>query len=54
VRVVHLGFEVRIELALHDGTRARAQLSRSQTEELELAPGDEVWVGESQPATVSA
>jgi sulfate transport system ATP-binding protein len=54
VRVVHLGFEVRIELELHDGTRARAQLTRAQTEELELAPGDVVWVREGQPETVSA
>jgi sulfate transport system ATP-binding protein len=53
-RVVHLGFEVRIELELHDGTRARAQLTRAQTEELELAPGDVVWVREQQPETVSA
>ncbi len=43
-RVVHLGFEVRVELALSDGTRARAQLTRAQTDELELAPGDIVYV----------
>ncbi len=54
VRVVHLGFEVRIELELHDGTRARAQLTRGQTEELELAQGDVIWVREDQPQPVSA
>jgi sulfate transport system ATP-binding protein len=43
-RVVHLGFEVRIELRLSDGTQARAQLTRAQTEELELAAGDVVYV----------
>jgi sulfate transport system ATP-binding protein len=43
-RVVHLGFEVRVELELSDGTRARAQLTRAQTEELELADGDIVYV----------
>jgi sulfate/thiosulfate transport system ATP-binding protein len=43
-RVVHLGFEVRIELELPDGEPARAQLTRSQTEELELARGDIVYV----------
>jgi sulfate/thiosulfate transport system ATP-binding protein len=43
-RVVHLGFEVRIELELPDGEPARAQLTRSQTEELELARGDIIYV----------
>jgi sulfate transport system ATP-binding protein len=43
-RVVHLGFEVRIELELPDGGSARAQLTRGQTEELELARGDIVYV----------
>src|SRR5437588_2516136 len=39
-RVVHLGFEVRIELELASGELARAQPPRSQTEELEQAPRD--------------
>jgi sulfate/thiosulfate transport system ATP-binding protein len=43
-RVVHLGFEVRIELELPGGEQARAQLTRAQTEELELGPGDIVYV----------
>jgi sulfate transport system ATP-binding protein len=43
-RVVHLGFEVRIELTLPDGEAARAQLTRAQTEQLELARGDIVYV----------
>jgi sulfate transport system ATP-binding protein len=43
-RVVHLGFEVRIELELPDGSTARAQLTRGQTAELELARGDVVYV----------
>jgi sulfate transport system ATP-binding protein len=42
-RVVHLGFEVRIELELDGGAAARAQLTRAQTEELDLAPGDVVY-----------
>ncbi len=50
-RVVHLGFEVRIELELHGGEAARAQLTRAQTAELELAPGDVVYV--HAPAGVS-
>jgi sulfate transport system ATP-binding protein len=43
-RVVHLGFEVRIELELPGGDAARAQLTRGQTAELELARGDIVYV----------
>ena len=43
-RVIHLGFEVRIELELPGGERARAQLTRGQTEELELTAGDIVYV----------
>jgi sulfate transport system ATP-binding protein len=42
-RVVHLGFEVRLELELPDGSEARAQLTRSQADELELARGDIVY-----------
>jgi sulfate transport system ATP-binding protein len=43
-RVVHLGFEVRIELEMPEGGHARAQLTRSQTAELELNRGDIVYV----------
>ncbi len=43
-RVVHLGFEVRVELELADGEQARAQLTRAQADELELAGGDIIYV----------
>lgn len=43
-RVVHLGFEVRVEIELPDGTPARAQLTRAQAGELELARGDIVYI----------
>jgi sulfate transport system ATP-binding protein len=43
-RVVHLGFEVRVELELPGGEAARAQLTRGQTDELELQRGDIVYV----------
>jgi sulfate transport system ATP-binding protein len=43
-RVLHLGFEVRVELLLPDGSEARAQLTRGQAEELELTDGDIVYV----------
>jgi sulfate/thiosulfate transport system ATP-binding protein len=43
-RVVHLGFEVRVELALADGGEANVQLTKSEADELELADGDIVHV----------
>ncbi len=43
-RVVHLGFEVRVELLLDDGGHALAQLTRDAAEELELEPGLIVFV----------
>jgi sulfate/thiosulfate transport system ATP-binding protein len=44
-RVVHLGFEVRAELELDGGEPLSAQLTRDEAAELELRPGDIVWVG---------
>jgi sulfate/thiosulfate transport system ATP-binding protein len=49
-RVVHLGFEVRLEIELPGGTRAWAQLTRAQAEQLELARGDIVYVRLPPPA----
>ena len=43
-RVVHLGFEVRVELTLGDGERTWVQTTRSQAEELELTDGAIVWL----------
>ena len=43
-RIVHLGFEVRVELLRGDGERLRAQLTRDRCEELELAAGQIVYV----------
>jgi sulfate transport system ATP-binding protein len=43
-RIVHLGFEVRLELVASDGTRTWAQLSRVECEELELVDGQIVYV----------
>jgi sulfate transport system ATP-binding protein len=53
-RVVHLGFEVRLELDLPDGSHARAQLTRAQTDQLELAPGDIVYVRPPVSVAVTA
>ena len=47
-RLVHLGFEVRADLVLHDGQRLAAQLSRQDAEELELAQGQIVFVRPSR------
>jgi sulfate transport system ATP-binding protein len=49
VRVVHLGFEVRVELALAEAGAGAAepvvaQITRAEEQALELHPGDIVWV----------
>jgi sulfate transport system ATP-binding protein len=47
-RLVHLGFEVRAELVLHDGQRLHAQLSREDAEQLELYQGQIIFVRPSR------
>ena len=47
-RVVHLGFEVRVELTLADGEHLWAQVTRVQSEELELEKGHIVYVRPSR------
>ena len=43
-RIIHLGFEVRVELTLHDGSHLHVQLTQPQLEELELHERQIVWV----------
>jgi sulfate transport system ATP-binding protein len=43
-RLVHLGFEVRVDLVRDDGEVLSAQLTREQVEALELQPGQIVYV----------
>jgi sulfate transport system ATP-binding protein len=43
-RISHLGFEVRVELALADGRRTWVQTTRDRADELELVTGQIVWV----------
>ena len=43
-RVVHLGFEVRVEIVRADGWKLWAQLTRDEIETLGLQPGQLVWV----------
>ncbi len=49
-RVIHLGFEVRVEVQQPDGHRANAQLTRDQAAQLELTAGDIVYVRPPVPA----
>jgi sulfate/thiosulfate transport system ATP-binding protein len=47
-RVVHLGFEVRVELVRGDGQHLLAQLTQEEAEQLELERGDIVYVRPSR------
>ncbi len=54
VRLVHLGFEVRVELVGDDGAPLAAQLTRAEAAALELAPGDIVWAHPMRQTTFAA
>ncbi|HEX3979739.1 MAG TPA: TOBE-like domain-containing protein, partial [Acidimicrobiales bacterium] len=43
-RVTHLGFEVRVDLKMSDGSATWVQLSRGAAVELGLSPGEQVWI----------
>jgi sulfate/thiosulfate transport system ATP-binding protein len=43
-RIVHLGFEIRVDLETGDGSHVWAQLTRTQLEQLELEEGQLVYV----------
>ena len=47
-RVVHLGFEVRVELVLEDGQHLLAQLTKEEAEQLELERGQILYVRSSR------
>jgi sulfate transport system ATP-binding protein len=58
-RVIHLGFEVRVEVELDGGEPLSVQLTRAEAAELELRAGDIVWVrrpalGEASAQTLAA
>jgi sulfate/thiosulfate transport system ATP-binding protein len=53
-RVVHLGFEVRVELTLPDGREVWAQLTRDSARELELAEGQILSVRMPAPRMFAA
>jgi sulfate/thiosulfate transport system ATP-binding protein len=52
-RIVHLGFEVRVELSMGDGESTWVQTTRGKAEELELVEGQTVWLRpEETPVSV--
>jgi len=53
-RIVHLGFEVRVEVALADGHPVTVQLTRAEADELELREGDIVHVRAAPSPSKSA
>jgi sulfate transport system ATP-binding protein len=53
-RIVHLGFEVRVELTLPDGREIWAQLTREEAQELELAEGQILSVRMPAPREFAA
>jgi sulfate/thiosulfate transport system ATP-binding protein len=52
-RIVHLGFEVRVEFTLQDGTPGWAQLTKAEADQLELAGGQIVYVRQGEARTFS-
>jgi len=50
-RIVHLGFEVRIDLVREDGERLNVQLARDEAEQLELRQGQIVYVRPTRQTT---
>jgi sulfate transport system ATP-binding protein len=48
-RIVHLGFEVRVEFSLGDGRRLWVQLAQDRARELELERGQIVYVRPTRP-----
>jgi sulfate/thiosulfate transport system ATP-binding protein len=53
-RVVHLGFEARVELVREDGQQLLAQLTQEQAEQLELERGQIVYVRPSRQTVFGA
>jgi sulfate transport system ATP-binding protein len=52
-RIVHLGFEVRVELVAEDGEPLSVQLTRDDVETLELERGQIVYVRPTRQTTFS-
>ena len=43
-RIIHLGWEIQVELVLDDGQMMTAHLTRERFDELKLEPQDKVYV----------
>jgi sulfate transport system ATP-binding protein len=52
-RVIHLGFEVRVELTLGDGEKTWVQTTKAQADELELTEGEIVWLRPNEPTAAA-
>lgn len=52
-RIVALGFEIRVEFALGDGTEVWAQLTRAELQKLELREGQIVYLRPGQAKSFS-
>ena len=50
-RIVHLGFEVRVEFTLHDGETGWAQLTKAEADQLELSERQIVFVRQGEART---
>ena len=53
-RVIHLGFEVRVELSLGNGEQTWVQTTKGRAQELELTDGEIVWLRPNTPADTPA
>ena len=53
-RIVHLGFDVRVELVRDDGEKLSVQLTRDEAERLELENGQIVFVKPTRQTTFAA
>jgi sulfate transport system ATP-binding protein len=51
-RVLHLGFEVRVEVVFEDGSTAYVQVARRPFDALGIAVGDAVFVADISPAPI--
>ncbi len=50
-RILHLGFEVRVDLVRDDGERLSVQITRDEAERLELEQGQIVFVKPTKQTT---
>jgi sulfate transport system ATP-binding protein len=53
IRILHLGFEVRIEVAFEDGSTAYVQVARRPFDALGITVGDAVFVADTNPTPLA-